>query len=354
MKSKVKPKSKTRRPDVGTKKKSTALAKRQTKEVVRATQMFPTPKQQSLQAAKEAVASLQRLDDTIVVGDLGLVEIKLTVKEEEVLARPVQASAIRVKPTGQVYLAHPSYTRWLNEAFGRTGWVLKPCSKPLLNNNTVVVPYILMVHGQPVAFALGEQEYFANNRQQTYGDALESTHANGLRRCCKHLGIALELWDKEYNDAFLEAHCTLVNVPSRKKDGDTWKDSVSKQWRLNTSRPFPGETPVGARRTTGEQEQRRRPAQEVSPAAFYGQGEEVITDGQRTRLWTIARGRGRSKEEVAVYLKAKGYDTSHAIKRKDYETITTAIEHPGPLGVGLSDADIIDIAPSRVPGEDDE
>ncbi len=69
--------------------------------------------------------------------------------------------------------------------------------------------------------------------------------------------------------------------------------------------------------------------------------DEVITAAQAARFWTIARRRGRSDEEVKHYLTGKfGVASTKEIKRRDYETICTAIEHPGPLTV-------------REPGDDD-
>ena len=56
---------------------------------------------------------------------------------------------------------------------------------------------MLFVHGKPVAFATGEQDYFETNERQTYGDALEATMSSALRRFCKHLGMGLELLDKD-------------------------------------------------------------------------------------------------------------------------------------------------------------
>lgn len=278
------------------------------------------------------------LDENIALGDFGLVEIAVTPAEEAVLSEPPPVADLRVKPTGQVYLPHVGYTRWLNRAFGRTGWALKPASRPLLNNNTVVIPYLLMVHGKAVAFALGEQEYFQSNRDQSYGDALESTVASGLRRCCKHLGMGLELWDRSFNDGFLADRCLRVACEV-KRDGKVEKKYL---WRLKAERPFWNEIQRGRARHEDHDEDRTPPS-EVPPAAHYGDAEQPITEYQLRRFWTIARRRGRSEDEIKAYLANMGYASSKAIKRRDYETICQAIEHPNALVVPV---------PGRDPGQE--
>lgn len=275
----------------------------------------------------ESLSSTTALDDSIQLGDYGLTEITLTGEEEEVLAAPIGMQDIRVKPTGQVYLPHIVYTRWLNRAFGRTGWALRPASKPLLNNNTVVVPYILLVHGKPVAFALGEQEYFGNNRDQSYGDALESTVASGLRRCCKHLGLALELWDRSFGDQFLEEYCVRVKVEVD-RDG---KKTHRYHWRRKIDTPFYNEVRTGRRNV--EEGDFQDHARTVTPAAHYDHGHDPITPEQLRRLWTISRRRQRPDEEVKAFLAFLGFASSKEIPRDKYETIVAAIEHPGPLPV---------------------
>lgn len=283
------------------------------------------------------LTNVSTLDDAIALGDFGLVELKFTKEEELVLSEPAPFDELRVKPTGQVYLPHTGYTRWLNRAFGRTGWALKPASKPLLNQNTVVVPYLLMVHGKPIAFALGEQEYFANNKDQSYGDALESTVASGLRRCCKHLGIGLELWDRALNDEFLDRFC--VRVPCNVKGKGDAKDSTKRLWRRKVDPPFWNEVrgrQTAAREAVDEDLPRGwEPAdptpKDVTPASHHRDLDQPITSDQVVRLWTIARRRGRTDEEIKRYLAGRGINSSKAIARRDYETICQAIEAPGAL-----------------------
>lgn len=271
------------------------------------------------------------LTEMIQLGQFGLVEAKFTEAEELVLSEAPLTTDVRLLPTGQVYLPHIHYTKWLNRAFGRTGWALRPAALPGVKEKTVVVPYLLYVHGKPVAFALGEQEYFGKG--QSYGDCLESTVASGLRRCCKHIGMALELWDRDYATAFLETFGVRVTVKVYVWEDGKKKSDERKQWRRKSDPPFPTEVRRWAR-TMGDDEDEREPAPEMPTVAADPNANNPITPDQVKRFWTIARGRGRQDSEVEIYLSTKGYKSSRDIKRKDYETLVTAIQHPGPLQTG--------------------
>lgn len=264
---------------------------------------------------------LNVLGEDATMGALGLVEVTLTDREEAVLAQAVQVTDVLVKPTGQAYLSHPSYTRWFNNAFGRTGWALVQKSKPLKSGNSIVAPYILYVHGQPVAFAYGEQEYHETNKEQTYGDALEATVASALRRCAKRLGVGLELWDKRWLRQFEATHVVKVWL----------KDKDKPAFRLKSDPPFWNE--VGQEGKPRGDASRGRPATE-RPAATNPHANDPITDDQVKRFWTIARRAGRTDAEIKIWLSV-GYqvESTKAITRGQYEDIVHAIEHPGPLQI---------------------
>lgn len=296
----------------------------------------PEDDQVKLELAKplEPGAMLRTLEEDLDIGLFGTVEIKFTPEEEAILSEPVNLEDVRVLPSGAVYLPHIVYTRWLNRAIGRGRWALKPLSKPALSNGQVIVPYHLMIHGHPAAGAYGEQDYHERNRQQTYGDALEATQASALRRMCKRLGIGLELWDREFADHFLADRAVEVPVEVNKKQDDgTWKTKTEYQWRLRTSPPLKGEK----RRQRDDDgrgdfiEHERQPAQPVRQAASHAHDNEPITDAQLMRLHTIARKRGRTDEEMKLYVRYLGLTSSREIRRKDYDTVCTAIEHPGDL-----------------------
>jgi len=287
------------------------------------------------------------LGDGVVVGDFGLVSMRLTPEEEAKLNEPLDINDVRIKPDGAVYVPHFVYTRRLNQAFGRTAWQMVPAARPQIVNGIVSMPYRLHVHGKPIAFAWGEQEYHESNKNQTYGDAIEATMASGIRRCCKHLGIGSELWDSSFGEMFKGEYAVEVSVLANSFQNGQWAKKEKTQWRRRADPPFHNELNNMHRRPSQTREpyhEDAEPRQEWSPppservapkpappVASHSHDEREISDAQRQRLWTIARRRGRQDDEVKRYLASVGYARSEAIRRKDYDQICTAIEHPGHL-----------------------
>lgn len=285
---------------------------------------------------------LQHLGDAPNVGALRLVELKLTAKEEKILARAVNVADISIKPSGQPYLSHIVYTRWLNEAFGRTGWQLvpttMPAGKPDGRRVQVMTHYVLMVHDRPVSQAWGEHEYWANNSDQSHGDAAEATIGSGLRRCCKHLGIGLEMWDRQWLNRFIAAECLRVAV--MKWDKNRGAKVRVFQWRRRTDARLPNEMtgkPEADDFEADEETQRGampeydddKPRSSGTPAArptVYPPSSRVITQPQVGRLQGILRRSGRDEQVFRDWLERRYKLTSTKdIRMDDYDAICDAI-----------------------------
>ncbi len=285
------------------------------------------------------------LGETATTENLGLVELKLTEQEELILSEPINADEVLVKPNGVPYLSHPSYTKWFIRAFGRLGWSLVPKATPKKAESgssvQVIVPYILYVHGHPVAFAQGEQEYFPKNRDQSFGDAIEATVASALRRCAKHLGVGLELWDKKWLYDFLTTRCIQVKV--RDRDG-----KAQTKWRLKDGPPLPYEiagpgvdmnpgASYGGDDWREELEQPVSQGSTVTPRVAPNAGTtdkdgDKISEPQRRRLATIATKAGRNMADVKLYLqKVWKVSSSKDLTRRDYDRVCAALEAKGPL-----------------------
>lgn len=302
--------------------KSTALARRAPASLARVTVLPPAPREKP----QLAVAVLT---EDVAIGMLGTVELKLTAAEERELATPVPIAEVLLKPDdGIVYLPHASYTRWFNRAFGRLGWALVPLAKPMKSEKHVVCPYMLHVHGKPVAFAYGEQEYFDSNRKQTYGDALEATFASAIRRCAKRLGVGLELWDRAWGERFREEHGVLVQTPK------------GRMWRRKDGPPLPGEDAIRGGRRGGKDAERvdhgtgevvDADVREERPAYRHAAENDPISEPQRKRLWAIVTNSGRNEEHVKEWLRAMGFESSKLIPRARYDWICNMITADGPL-----------------------
>ncbi len=293
------------------------------------------------------VAALVTLGEQEMLGSFGTVDVKLTKAEEAVCAEPVPRAEVRLKPTGTPYLSHPSYTRWLNRAFGRLGWALRQVGLPKVQGSSVLVPYVLTVHGQPVAAAWGEQDYHENNPEQTYGDAVESTVANALRRCAKRIGIGLELWDREWVDDYIDRDCVRVKVQAR--------DKVKYQWRRKVDRPFWNElSGRAAAEAKDVDESQRRPSASSAPPkrdpppppGVRATDHLPITEGQVKRLHTIASNAGRKGPDVKKWLLDRyGVTSSTLLTRGVYDDVCNWLESSSTLPSAP-------YRPAREPGEE--
>ena len=248
-----------------------------------------------------------QLGELATVGALGLAELRLTPEEDQILGEPVNPADVLLKPKVKggppeiAYLPHIVYTRWFHRAFGRTGWACVPTAAPKKVNNLILVPYLLYVHGVPVAAATGEQEYHETNLQQTYGDVIESTVASALRRFAKRLGVGLELWDKRW----LEANFGKRAVRGR-------RDEVveAEVERGESFRSFVGAEPVSSQPESTK-----------------------ITNAQRKRLTDIAERAGRDASEVRLWLKKRfgAADGSKDVRQSDYAEVCRCLEARGAL-----------------------
>lgn len=270
-----------------------------------------------------------QLGELATVGALGLVEVKFTPKEEAVLSEPVNETEILIKPDGTPYLPWAAYSRWFSRAFGRGGWVLVPVGKPQRVDNLVTMPYILYIHGQPFAFTYGEQDYYPDNKRQTWGDAVESTRGSGIRRCAKQLEVGLELWEKSFLAQWKAAHCLTVTVERQGKQ--------KTEWRRKIDPPLPGEKIIGSRRT-------QAPADDTWDADIVNEREAagrpvssqlespVITPQQLGRIAQIVERTQRNPAEVTLYLK-KNFNVPRASKllQKDYAKVCRDLEAKGDL-----------------------
>ena len=154
------------------------------------------------------------------------------------LTQPVKMEDIEIKPTGEIYLSHVRYRKMLNDAFGMGNWSLRPLGGFVKTGSVVCREYALYIKGKYAASAIGEQNYIESNAQMTWSDACEATKSNVIMRCCKDLGIGLEMWDKKFVVKFQKEFC--VQVWRKPKQGKENKP----QWRLKESEPFFDETGI--------------------------------------------------------------------------------------------------------------
>jgi len=166
---------------------------------------------------------------TFDVAKIGTLE--LDKQASDVLDEPLNDEDVQIRPDGLVYLSWSYYAKKLNSAFGRLQWGIIPSGNPQShdtgNNNVLVVwPFWLVVKGVPISFSIGETSYRTNNSTMSYADACEGAKSSALARNCKQLGISLELWDREWINAW------------KKKYTETYENSNGKKlWRKKGTKP---------------------------------------------------------------------------------------------------------------------
>ena len=133
--------------------------------------------------------------------------LEINEEQRKILQEPVKEDKIQIRPDGLVYLSWIEYQSRLDEAFG-SAWSLVPQGMPKYDRNTNLIlwGFYLIIKGKFVDFAIGQNEYIDTNRTMTYGDAIEGAKSNALMRCCKRLGIGLELWDRDYVEKWKEKY----------------------------------------------------------------------------------------------------------------------------------------------------
>lgn len=93
-------------------------------------------------------ADLSHLDINWETSFFGAGTKPVTDEQFDILAQPLRAEDIEVKPDGVLYLPEIKYRRRLNEAFGPMGWSLIPRGEPVVGDTIVTREYALIVNGR--------------------------------------------------------------------------------------------------------------------------------------------------------------------------------------------------------------
>jgi len=132
-----------------------------------------------------------------------------SVEAQKVLSQPIDPSEVLIKPDGIIYAPGYYFRKILLEAFKPGGWGLVKV-RVMMEDNNLYFEGLLFVDGAFVATAIGEQKYIKNNRNQTYATALEGAKTDCLTRCCKDIGIAMELWNPVWVREWKKNHALMV------------------------------------------------------------------------------------------------------------------------------------------------
>lgn len=147
--------------------------------------------------------AVQLPTERFVYGFEGMAEGSFDEKALAILKEPVDPRLVEVKPDGIVYLPWAWYADRLNRAFGQGAWTIVPRKDAQIIGTSVVYFGALFVQKRFIREAAGECEYRANNPNMSYAACYEGAFSDCIVRCCKILGIAKELWDPTWREAWL-------------------------------------------------------------------------------------------------------------------------------------------------------
>jgi hypothetical protein len=116
-----------------------------------------------------------------------------------VLGAPVPEDEVEIREDGIVYLPGVAYRRILTRAFGVGAWALLPRGPARTMGDLVVYHGALYILGRFVSEAVGECQ---TRLGMSYASSLEGARTDCLTRCCKDLGVATELWDPTWREAW--------------------------------------------------------------------------------------------------------------------------------------------------------
>ena len=303
--------------------------------------------------------ALQPRTDLIMCDDTyrGMSEHPVSEQQAAILTAEVTDEEIDIRPDGAIFLNHAKYRQRLNAAFRPMGWALRPLGpvkyEEQENGGMAYREYALYCMGYFVAAAMGEMRLSDSNQNMTKGDVVEGLKSNALTRCCKDLGIAADLWDRDFADGWRERYCVKVFVRGSNR--------TKVQWRKLNAPAFYGESGIcddspnyehyaaprgdgnggGRGETEPSRDERPRQPQGGGQQASQQQrterpasngGVRYITEPQQRRLRAIKSRADMSDDTLLDHLRERGFIDEqgqphvHLIPMSQYDSVINWIE----------------------------
>jgi len=262
--------------------------------------------------------------------------VELTAQQKEILYAKVKDEDVEIRPDGLIYLPWTDYVSRLHEAFGME-WAIIPRGMPEMNpgGTGLLWGFFLMVKGRPAGFAIGEQEYYANNATMTWGDACEGAKSNALMRLCKGIGISLELWKPSFVKRWRGLYSETYPDPTGKLN--QW-GKVRTLWRKKgAANKEPGEPKEKQKAKT----ETKPPAQEKPKAAANSKDKTGPPPGKTNAGDDIADMAETQEPELTEEQKKKHLANIGAIKMvltgqtidyKDFKKFLAELQQKNPGG----------------------
>jgi hypothetical protein len=137
----------------------------------------------------------------------GLSEFKMTDTEIAILRAPLKPETeIELRPDGIAYVPGGALRERLIAAFGPGQVALRQERDPFYDAGTQEACFdgSLWIRGKYIARAIGGCKWRPTNQSMSKTDAIEGAKTDCLKRCCKEIGMASDLWNPAFLREFME------------------------------------------------------------------------------------------------------------------------------------------------------
>jgi len=243
--------------------------------------------------------------------------IELTGKQEKTLFAPLNEKDVEIRPDGLIYLPWMEYVTRLKECFGMR-WTLLPEGLPKNSpgGNSIMWGFWLVIDGKPYGFAIGEQEYYPENKTMSWSDACEGAKSNALMRVCKGIGISLELWRPSFIKGWKKKFAVQVQGKDRygnpkliwaKKEPEKTAEEVREQEAVMPKKEEIKEalpTPLPESKTKGKESSKPTPAPNAAAKSKEAEKSKPAAEPPKDE-------KERLIENIKVILAKKTFDLKH-------------------------------------------
>lgn len=125
-------------------------------------------------------------------------ELVLDDTQQDILWRPPLDEWIEIRPDGLVYVPWVYTWERILLAFAPNLPALIPLREPLVEEESVIVHYALLVNGTYAGDAVGECKYRKGNKGMSYCDALKGAKSDAITGIGKVLGMDKQLWQPSF------------------------------------------------------------------------------------------------------------------------------------------------------------
>jgi hypothetical protein len=220
-------------------------------------------------------------------------QLKVSAKQNEILAVPFSDEDVQILPTGECYIPHVLIRQRLTEAFGRGQWTMISTDQKLLAATQerppmVCVRWILVVNGVRVAETWVAHSYFEDNYRQDFGDAFDSTESIAIRRLAgkSSLTCGSQVWNPEFCRRWQKEFAIKVWVEGQKQP----------RWRRKDHEKFYKERGPVADQNGGDKQIPQEPTHK-SPPPHVPSAEEFERNAVIDEVERIHRQSGMSAEQ---------------------------------------------------------